>query len=164
MAKALEGRSALVTGAAGKIGRAIAEALAEAGADVAVHDRKQSDGLSAAAKGVDLFGRRSVCVDGDVRDEDAVARFIRDAVVSLGKLDILVNNAGVMTEAPLLGLSLDAWKETIDINLTGCFLCSKAAAEHMIGRGTGTIINIASQLAYRGGVGSHTTVRPRPAF
>ena len=153
MRLALEGRTALVTGAAGKIGHAISKALAEAGADVAVHDRKQNDALSAAAKGVELLGRRSVCVEGDVRDEDAVVRFMQDAIASLGKLDILVNNAGVMTETPLLSLSLNAWKETIDINLTGCFLCSKAAAEHMIGRETGSIINIASQLAYRGGAG-----------
>jgi 3-oxoacyl-[acyl-carrier protein] reductase len=153
MTATLANRTALVTGAAGDIGRAIAGALAEAGADVAVHDRRAGSSLSAVAADVQAYGRRAVAVAGDVRDPEAVAAFVDKAIAALGKLDILVNNAGVMTEIPMLDLSLDDWRETIDTNLTGYFLCTRAVARHMIGRRSGSIINIASQLAYRGGIG-----------
>jgi 3-oxoacyl-[acyl-carrier protein] reductase len=153
MKLALEGRIALVTGAAGGIGRAIALALAEAGADVALHDRERSPSLSAAAAAVEALGRCAISVIGDVRDMDAVTIFVQETVTHFGKLDILVNNAGVMTEISMRCLDVDVWRETIESNLTGCFLCTRAAAEHMIARKTGSIINIASQLAYRGGVG-----------
>jgi len=153
MTPALVGRAALVTGAAGDIGRAIAVALAAAGADLAVHDREHGASLAAVAAEIEDLGRRATVVTGDVRDADAVRAFVDTAIGYFGKLDILVNNAGVMTEVPLLALGLAEWKETIDTNLTGCFLCSQAVAGHMIGRKAGAIINIASQLAYRGGVG-----------
>jgi 3-oxoacyl-[acyl-carrier protein] reductase len=153
MEPSLKGRTALVTGAAGDIGQAIALALAEAGADVALHDRERTPSISAAADSVAALGRNTIAVTGDVRDHHAVKIFVEGAITHFGKLDILVNNAGVMTEIPLLSLGLHDWQETIDTNLTGCFLCTRAASEHMIGRKTGSIINIASQLAYRGGVG-----------
>jgi 3-oxoacyl-[acyl-carrier protein] reductase len=153
MPPVLLGKTALVTGAAGDIGRAISIALAEAGADVALHDRELSARLSAAAHETAERGRQTFTVAGDVRDPDTVNTFVQATIAHFGRLDILVNNAGVMTEVPMLSLSLDEWRETIDINLTGYFLCCRAAAEHMIGRRTGSIINIASQLAYRGGAG-----------
>jgi 3-oxoacyl-[acyl-carrier protein] reductase len=92
-------------------------------------------------------------VAGEVRYEDAVAAFVAQAIGSLGQVDILVNNAGIMTEIPMLRLPLKDWRETLDINLTGYFLCTQEAAKHMVSRRTGSIVNIASQLAYRGGVG-----------
>ena len=153
MEPVLKGRVALVTGAAGDIGRAIAVALAAAGADVALHDRETGPSLSATAATVEALGRSAVSVTGDVRDAEAVTAFVQAAIAHFGKLDILVNNAGVMTEIPMRSLGLDDWRETIETNLTGCFLCTRAASEHMIARKTGSIINIASQLAYRGGVG-----------
>ena len=149
----LANRTALVTGAAGDIGRAIAVALAAAGADVALHDRAEGAALSGAVDAVAALGRRAVAVAGDVRDAGAVRAFVDRAIAGLGQLDILVNNAGIMTEVPLLDLGLAEWQATLDTNLTGCFLCSQAVAAHMIGRKSGAIVNIASQLAYRGGVG-----------
>src|SRR5258708_1589730 len=108
----LAGRVALVTGAAGDIGAAIARALASAGANVAVHDLELSRGLTAAAVGE--MGREAAVVIGDVRDEAAVATFIAQTIEQLGAVDILVNNAGVMTEIPLLDLSLEECQWTID--------------------------------------------------
>jgi 3-oxoacyl-[acyl-carrier protein] reductase len=147
----LVGRVALVTGAAGDIGAAIARALASAGANVAVHDRELSSGLTATAAAVGEMGREVAVVIGDVRDEAAVTTFIAQAIEQLGTVDILVNNAGVMTEIPLLDLTLEEWQRTIDTNLTGYFLCTRSVARHMVARRTGTIVNIASQLGYRGG-------------
>jgi len=149
----LDGKMALVTGAAGDIGHAIALALATAGADLALHDLTEDERLTDLAREVRSLGRRVCIATGDVRDPDAARVFVHSAIEGLGGLDILVNNAGIMTETPMLELSFEEWRATIDVNLTGCFLCTKAVAPGMIERGGGSIINIASQLAYRGGVG-----------
>jgi NAD(P)-dependent dehydrogenase (short-subunit alcohol dehydrogenase family) len=122
---------ALVTGAGGGIGQAIARALAAAGADVAIHDREMSPALAAEAVEIEQFGRRAVAVAGDVRDENGVAAFVAQAMDALGRIDILVNNAGVMTEIPLLHMTLEDWRQTLDINLTGYFLCLREVAKHM---------------------------------
>jgi 3-oxoacyl-[acyl-carrier protein] reductase len=153
MSGSLQGKIALVTGAGGGIGKAIARALAAAGADVVIHDREMSPALAAEAKEIEMFGRRALAVSGDVRDEDSVAAFVARAIDAFGQIDILVNNAGVMTEIPLLHLTLEDWRHTLDINLTGYFLCLREVANHMAARKTGSIVNVASQLAYRGGVG-----------
>jgi 3-oxoacyl-[acyl-carrier protein] reductase len=153
MSGSLQSKIALVTGAGGGIGQAIARALAAAGADVAIHDREMSPALAAGAVEIEQFGRRAVAVAGDVRDENGVAAFVAQAIDALGRIDILVNNAGVMTEIPLLHMTLEDWRQTLDINLTGYFLCLREVAKHMAARRTGSIVNVASQLAYRGGVG-----------
>ena len=110
MSGSLQGKIALVTGAGGGIGKAIARALAAAGADVAIHDREMSPALAAEAKEIEMFGRRALAVSGDVRDEDSVAAFVARAIDAFGQIDILVNNAGVMTEIPLLHLTLEDWR------------------------------------------------------
>ena len=79
-------------------------------------------------------------------------------------IDILVNNAGVMTEIPLLHMTLEDWRQTLDINLTGYFLCLREVAKHMAARRTGSIVNVASQLAYAEASGSLTTAPQRQAF
>jgi len=112
-----------------------------------------SPALAAGAVEIEQFGRRAVAVAGDVRDENGVAAFVAQAIDALGRIDILVNNAGVMTEIPLLHMTLEDWRQTLDINLTGYFLCLREVAKHMAARRTGSIVNVASQLAYRGGVG-----------
>jgi 3-oxoacyl-[acyl-carrier protein] reductase len=78
---------------------------------------------------------------------------VASAAAGLGRLDIVVNNAGIMTETPLLDLSVEEWRRTLDVNLTGCFLVTRAAVPHLTAAGGGAVVNIASQLAYRGGVG-----------
>jgi len=149
----LAGKAALVTGAGGDIGRAIARALAQAGADVAAHDRVRDDRLVGTAEVVTQAGRKAVAVSGDVANPDEVVAFVADAAAALGRLDIVVNNAGIMTETPLLDLSIEEWRQTIDVNLTGCFLVTQAAVPYLAAAGGGAVVNIASQLAYRGGVG-----------
>lgn len=108
----LQGKIALVTGAGGGIGEAIARALAAAGADVAIHGRELSPALSAEVVEIEQFGRRAVAVAGDVRDENGVAAFVAQAIDALGRIDILVNNAGVMTEIPLLHMTLEDWRNS----------------------------------------------------
>ncbi len=118
-----------------------------------MHDRIADDRLLATAEAVRAAGRTAVAVSGDVAEPGEVAAFVASAAAALGRLDIVVNNAGVMTETPLLELSVGEWRRTIDINLTGCFLVTRAAAPLLVAAGGGAIVNIASQLAYRGGVG-----------
>jgi 3-oxoacyl-[acyl-carrier protein] reductase len=110
MSGSLQSKMALVTGAGGGIGQAIARALAAAGADVAIHDREMSPALAAEAVEIEQFGRRAGAVAGDVRDENGVAAFVAQAMDALGRIDILVNNAGVMTEIPLLHMTLEDWR------------------------------------------------------
>jgi NAD(P)-dependent dehydrogenase (short-subunit alcohol dehydrogenase family) len=118
MSGSVQSKIALVTGAGGGIGQAIARALAAAGADVAIHDREMPPALAAEAAEIEHFGRRAVAVAGDVRDENGVAAFVAQAIDALGRIDILVNNAGVMTEIPLLHMTLEDWRQTLEINLT----------------------------------------------
>jgi 3-oxoacyl-[acyl-carrier protein] reductase len=146
----LAGRAALVTGAQQGIGRAIALALAGAGADVGVNwldDRAAAERVSAE---VEALGRRAVLVQGDVaRAADAAAMV--DAVAGrLGRLDVLVNNAGVYPRAPFLDLGEGEWDRVLDVNLKGSFLCAQAAARAMVRGGRGGAIVSLSSSAIRG--------------
>jgi 3-oxoacyl-[acyl-carrier protein] reductase len=146
----IQSKTALVTGAAGGIGQAIAWTLAETGADIAAHDRDITASLSSLVTKIERLGRRAVALSGDVRDQTAVGAFVAQAIGVLGWIDFLVNNAGIMTEIPLLHLTLEDSSDTLDINLTGYFPCLREVARHMVSRRTGSIVNIASQ---RGGSG-----------
>lgn len=140
----LEGRNAIVTGGTRGIGLAIAQALAEAGASVAICGRKQSDvenivsELSAHAAGK-IVGRAA-----DVSDSGQVADFFRFVDDSFGGLDILVNNAGVGTFRATADLSIEDWHRVIDTNLSGVFYCCHEALPRMKNRGGGYIINMSS--------------------
>ena len=149
----IQGKTALVTAAAGGIGQAIAWALAEAGADIAAHNRDITANVSSLVTKIERLGRRAVAISGDVRDQTAVGAFVAQAIGVLRWIDILVNNAGIMTEIPLLHLTLEDWSDTLDINLIGYFLWLREVARYMVSRRTGSIVNIASQLTYRGGSG-----------
>ena len=134
---------ALVTGAGRGIGRAIALALAQAGARLAINDldpasADASAGLLAAA------GHESAAFPADVADEAAVTALIDAAASRWGRLDILVNNAGVEPHGPILDLPLSDWQRTLDVNLTGPFLTSRAAGRRMREQGGGVIVNISS--------------------
>ena len=132
----LDGRRAVVTGAGSGLGAAITAALREAGAEVLTMDRP---------------GRSDIEID--VADESSVAAAFEAASRTLGGVDVLVNSAGVLTESPADQMSLAMWDETIAVDLTGVFLCTRAVLPGMRERRWGRVINLASQLGIKGGVG-----------
>jgi len=145
----LEGKSALVTGANTGIGQAIAIALAQAGADVAVAGRSEP------TETLDLLaatGRTAINIKADLSSIEPVGRVIDEAVAGLGKVDILVNNAGIIRRDDLLQFSEEDWDAVIDTNLKTLFFLSQAAARGMGERGAGKIVNIASLLTFQGGI------------
>ncbi|KXF54301.1 3-oxoacyl-ACP reductase [Rhodococcus sp. SC4] len=144
----LDGRRALVTGGASGIGRAIAEAYLAEGADVVIAD---VDEAAAQLTAKELGATAAVRVD--VADEESVRAAYAGAVEALGRVDVLVNSAGILEESELADMSLDMWRRTIDIDLTGMFLMCRAAVPAMVAAGKGRIVNIASQLGIKGGVG-----------
>jgi 2-deoxy-D-gluconate 3-dehydrogenase len=146
----LAGRTALVTGASRGIGAAIALALAEAGADVAVHGNTRSPEDTCAR--VRALGRRAVAVVGDMADPAAPDRVVAEAGAALGPLDVLVNNAGTIRRAPAAMTSDEDWLAVIDVNLHGVFRCCRAAGRAMLERGRGKIVNVASLLSFQGGI------------
>ena len=147
----LDGQVALVTGASAGLGTAMAIALAEAGADVAVHGNSRSPaGTCARIEGI---GRRTMSVTGDLGDRAVSGRLVGDVVSGLGRLDILVNNAGLIRRAPAAEYTDDDWDRVIEVDLTSAFRLARAAGAHMIAAGRGgRIVNIASILAFQGGI------------
>jgi meso-butanediol dehydrogenase/(S,S)-butanediol dehydrogenase/diacetyl reductase len=133
----------LVTGAGQGIGRAIALRLAREGADVAVND-VTSTNLSQVAHQVESLGCRSLELVADVSGSKQVADMFERLLACFGRLDIVVNNAGIGTVKPILEFTEADWDREFDINAKGVFLCSTAAAQHMIDQGRGKIINAAS--------------------
>ena len=144
----LVNRVALVVGGAGGIGAAIAEAFCVEGATVVVADRS-AEAAQEAAKAVGAAG--SVALD--VTAQASVDAAVQEVLAAHGRIDILVNSAGILTEAPLIEMSLEQWQQTIDIDLTGIFLACRAVVPHMVARRQGRVINIASQLGIKGGRG-----------
>ncbi len=143
----LHGRRALVTGSSRGIGRAIAEALAGAGADVAVTARDVS-ALADTVAAIEALGRKAFALAQDVRDVAASQAAIEAAADRLGGLDILVNNAGYEEVTPSLEVTEAVWDRVVDTNLKGAFFAAQAAARRMTGGGS--IINLASLTSYVG--------------
>ena len=147
---ALMGKCAFVTGASRGIGREIAEALAGAGADVAIAARRIDD-LAATRAAIEAAGRKAFAVALDVRDVAAGRAAIREASDALGGLDILVNNAGYEEVAPSLDVEEAQWDAIVGTNLKGAFFVAQAAAREMKARGKGgSIINLCSLTSYVG--------------
>ncbi|MCW2725142.1 MAG: 3-oxoacyl-[acyl-carrier protein] reductase [Frankiales bacterium] len=142
----LDGRTALITGGAGGIGLAIAEAYVREGARVVVADLDQSRSVKAAA---DIGAQGGVAVD--VTDEASVRGAVEEALALLGRIDVLVNSAGIATEAPLMEMSKQMWDETLAVDLTGVFLCCRYVVPGMVEQRWGRVINVASQLGLKGG-------------
>lgn len=145
----LDGRVALVTGASRGLGRAMAVALGEAGADLALLARSAAD-LEATADAVRALGRRAVAIPTDVQVPEAVDAAVARVVETLGAVDILVNNSGVAVVKPLVETRPDEWRQVLETNLTGAYNCCHAVAPSMIARRHGKVINVASILASRG--------------
>ena len=145
----LEGKVALVTGGAYGIGFAIAEALAGAGAKIAFNCRSQKNLDQAqadyAAKGIDAKGYIA-----DVTDEAQVQELVDKIAADLGPVDILVNNAGIIKRIPMLEMSTDEFRQVVDIDLVGPFICAKAVIPGMIKKGHGKIINVCSMMSELG--------------
>ena len=140
----LTGQVAVVTGAGRGIGRAIALALAEAGADVALLART-GDELTETRAAVEALGRRAVAALVDVSDGASVRRAAAEVLAFFaGRVDILVNNAGVAGRMSIIDLTEEEWDRVLDTNLKGTFLCTQAFVPPMIARGRGRIVNIAS--------------------
>jgi len=136
-------RSALVTGAGTGIGRAIALRLARDGWAVAVNDVKPGRADAVAAE-VAALGVRGVAVVADVGDRAAARRMVAETMATLGAVDLLVNNAGVCRLGALAEVSEADWRATFRVNVDGVFFCCQAALPHMLARGRGDIINLAS--------------------
>ena len=145
----LSGRVAVVTGANTGIGQAIAIALAQAGADVALVGRTPAEDTAAAIR--DL-GRRALIVSADLSSIEPVQRIVGETVAGLGGLDILVNNAGIIRRADAVDFTEADWDAVVDTNLKSVFFLCQAAGRHMIAQGRGRIINIASMLTFQGGI------------
>jgi NAD(P)-dependent dehydrogenase (short-subunit alcohol dehydrogenase family) len=142
----LDGRRALVTGGARGLGRVIAQALAEAGADVAISGRSRDACETAASEIAAATGRRARGFAADVIEAAQVTRLVSDVEAELGPIDILVNNAGVNKRGPIEDLTEADWDMVIDTNLKGPWLCARAIGPKMRDRGWGRIINLASVL------------------
>ncbi len=146
------GRVALVTGASRGIGRAIALALARAGADVAVNYRTNDDLAREVRRYIEGYGGRCVTVKADVSLADEVAMMVRNTQEKLGDITILVNNAGIARLRPAEDISESDWDELLAVNLKSAFLVTRAVLPRMRSIGWGRIINISSVAAQIGGV------------
>jgi 3-oxoacyl-[acyl-carrier protein] reductase len=146
----LAGRTALVTGAATGIGRAIARALGAAGARVAVNHLSRPREARQVAQEIAAAGSSAMEIDADVTSATEVARMIGRVEAALGPVDILVNNAGVILEKRLLDTSEEDWDFVLNTDLKAVYLCCRAALGSMRTRARGAVINIASELGFLG--------------
>lgn len=146
----LTGKSAIVTGGSRGLGEAMAQALAEAGAEVMITSRREEDVVRVAQRIEAETGQRIVPFESDVTKWDRVEDMTRKALDTFGKIDILINNAGVNIRNPLLEMSDEDWRQVMDINLTGPMYCCRSVGRHMVERRSGRIINIASMLGVVG--------------
>jgi NAD(P)-dependent dehydrogenase (short-subunit alcohol dehydrogenase family) len=144
----LTGKCAVVTGGSKGLGRSIAAALVQAGADVAIVSRTPADVERAAAE-LRAHGRRVLAVPADVTDEASIQRMVRVVIDQLGQIDILVNNAGIGDTAAVVEMEATYWDQVMNVNVRGPVLCCKHVGPHMIGRRSGKVINVGSIMATR---------------
>lgn len=148
----LDGKVAIVTGAARGIGRAIAEALARDGADLALCDL-QEEWLADVNASVSALGRKTLTLAVDVSDAEAVGRTVDRVLETMGRVDILVNNAGITKDTLLVRMTEADWDAVLAVNLKGTFLLTKAVAKPMMKQRSGVIVNIASVIGLIGNAG-----------
>jgi len=140
----LKGKTALITGSARGLGKAIALKLASMGANIVLNDIAASESLDLTAEEFTKAGYNVAVARGDVRNQDDVKAMINTAVEKFGSLDILVNNAGITKDKPMAMMTEEDWDSVLDINLKGAFLCTKFASKQMMKQRYGRIVNIAS--------------------
>lgn len=146
----LEGKVAIVTGGRQGIGRTIALAFAEAGADVVVSDLVVEDGaLETVSQEIQKLGRRILAIQADSGRKSDVDNLVKTTVDQFGAIDILVNNAGILIRQTLMDMPEDSWDKLFNVDLKGYFLCSQAVGRIMIEQRRGNIINMASQFAFK---------------
>ena len=151
MAKsAMEGKTALVTGASKGIGRSIALRLAEGGAKVAVNYNSSAEAASDVANSIIEEGGEAIAVHADISNLDQVTAMIEHVGEHMGDVDILVNNAGIINDQLLVRMSDDAWHRVISVNLNGTFYCTRGVLRKMLSNRWGRIINIGSVVGLRG--------------
>ena len=146
----LNGKVALVTGGSKGLGYFSAQALAEAGADVAICSRDIHESLEVADKTLKDLGSNSLAIRCDIKNEDEVKKMAQKLKEYYGKCDILVNNAAISKNMPSKNMSLRRWNDVMNTNLTGTFICSREIGKLMIRKKSGVIINISSIAAEKG--------------
>lgn len=147
----LAGKVALVTGSSQGLGRSMAHALAQAGASVVVNGRDSSK-LGPVVAELEAFGVKAKGIAADLGNREDVKRLVAEAIAWQGRLDILINNAGIIKRTPARDYSDADWDEVINVNLDGVFVASREAGRHMLDRGSGKIVNVASLLTFFGGI------------
>ncbi len=146
----VRGKVALVTGSSRGLGREIAIRLGEAGASLVVSFREQQGLAIEVTRLIIDAGGEAFCVGADVRRPEDVRRLVDEAIECYGKIDILVNNAGIHDDAITAKMPDQAWRDVLDVNLTGTFNCTREVIPHMIKEGWGRILNISSVVAFVG--------------
>jgi 3-oxoacyl-[acyl-carrier protein] reductase len=149
----LKGRTALVTGASRGIGRAIALALAEEGADVAVNYVTREAPARDVADQIQKMGRRAILARADVSDFPDTYQMAQQVLREFGRLDILVNNAGVSSDKTFVKMDHAAWRKVLAINLDGVFNCTKVFIDQMLRQGYGRVVNVTSVIGQIGNFG-----------
>lgn len=149
----LAGRVALITGSGQGIGRATAQRLARAGADIVINYRSKANAASEAQASIEALGRRCVAIQADVSQEEQVNHLFAEANKALGPVTILVNNAGTTRDKLILQMSLADFEHVMDTNLRSAFLCTKAALRGMMKARWGRIVNVASVAGLLGSAG-----------
>ncbi len=149
----LKGKAAIVTGSARGIGKAIAEKLAEAGANVLINDINEDSAKQTAQEIAQKYGVETIFFACDISKEEQANQLVETCKEKWGKVDILVNNAGITKDTLLLRMNKEQWDQVINVNLTGTFLCTRAAFKIMMNQRSGVIINISSIAGENGNVG-----------
>lgn len=148
----LDGKVALVTGAGAGIGAAIAMALARSGADVVCHTRRDGDASRETSERIRALGRRSASLPADLSDRAAQDALVTSALREFGRIDLLINNAGVIRRTPAVDHSDEDWDLLLEVNLSAPFRLARRVGKHMLEQRSGRIVNVASLLAFQGGI------------
>jgi len=142
--KLLVGQTAVVTGSSAGIGKAVAEGLARAGAEVVINYAHDAAGAQAAAKAIENEGGKAIIIQADVSKPDEVKSLFKQTLQAFGTIDILVANSGIQRDAQAIDMTLEQWNEVLSVNLTGQFLCIQEAVREFLRRGVRKEISVAA--------------------